>query len=185
MVKIQYSNDPAATPEVTYAYDRLGRRSQTTQNGITTSLGYNDANQALSESYSGGLLNGLSVHWTRNSSLQRDSLSLGGVSGYSATFTYDSAGRLGTVSQGGSVATYGYVDHSLLVGQITYAHNGATRMTTSKEYDTLNRLRSVGSVSSGPALSDGYTYNRANQRRRGRRRPTVRIGFTSTTAWGR
>jgi YD repeat-containing protein len=39
---VSYSD---STPGVTYGYDRLGRRQTVTDNGITTSLTYNDANQ--------------------------------------------------------------------------------------------------------------------------------------------
>ena len=39
----------------------------------------------------------------------------------------DGGVRSRTYFQGGSVATYRYVDQSMLVGQITYAHNGTTR----------------------------------------------------------
>jgi RHS repeat-associated protein len=47
------------------------------------------------------------------------------------------------------------------VGQITFAQNGTTRMTTAKQYDYLNRL---SSISSTPSNSFSYLYNSANQR---------------------
>jgi YD repeat-containing protein len=46
------------------------------------------------------------------------------------------------------------------VGQITFSNNGVWRMTTSKQYDYLNRLTSVASSSN----SFAYQYNAANQR---------------------
>ena len=134
---------------------------------FTTALGYNDANQALSESYSGGgVLGGLSVSSTYRGKLQRDSLSLGGVSDYTVNYFYDAAGRLRNVSQGGSVVSYGYVDQSMLVHQITYVHSGTMRLTTTKEPDVLNRLQSINSVAAGGTLSHAYVYNGANQRTR-------------------
>jgi len=47
------------------------------------------------------------------------------------------------------------------VGQIVFQQSAATRMTTSKQYDYLNRL---SSVSSTPSNSFAYQYNAANQR---------------------
>ena len=58
------------------------------------------------------------------------------------------------------------MDHSTLVGQITDAHNGTTRMTTTKQPDVLNRLQSISSVAAGGTLSHAYIYNAANQRTR-------------------
>jgi len=40
------------------------------------------------------------------------------------------------------------VADSPLVGQIVFAQNGQTRMTTSKQYDALNRLTNIVSTSS-------------------------------------
>jgi hypothetical protein len=81
--------------------------------------------------YIGGTLPGLTLSSSYSNSLRRHALKLNTQpSALSIGYTYDSGGRLWTVSQGGSVATYGYVANSMLVGQITYAHSGTTRMTT-------------------------------------------------------
>jgi hypothetical protein len=69
--------------------------------------------------------------------------------------------RLATVSDGTNSATYSYLANSSLVGQIVFASNTVTRMTTSKQYDYLNRL---SSISSTPTNSFIYEYNAANQR---------------------
>jgi len=37
-------------------------------------------------------------------------------------------------------ATYSYTANSPLVGQVMFSNNGALRMTTTKQYDFLNRL---------------------------------------------
>ncbi len=43
--------------------------------------------------------------------------------------------------------------------------NGAWRMTTSKQYDHLNRLLQIGAVLyTSAAVSSAYTHNDANQR---------------------
>ena len=57
--------------------------------------------------------------------------------------------------------------NSPLVSQIVFATNGATRMTTGKTYDDLNRLTPISSAPGGAGLlplTYTYTYNLANQR---------------------
>jgi YD repeat-containing protein len=62
-------------------------------------------------------------------------------------------------------AAYSYLANSPLVQQIVFAANGATRVTTTKQYDWLNRLAQISSAPSGAsALSSAYGYNGANQR---------------------
>ncbi len=169
LVKVEYNNDPAGTPSTSYTYDRRGRRSQVINGGTTTTFTYNDASQPLTESCQNGILNGLSVNWTYNNLSQRDSLSLGGVSGYSVGYTYDN-GRLHTVSEGNAVATYSYLDKSSLVSQILFQQGGQTRLKTTKQYDHLNRLQSISSVTNGAAtaipLARAYTYDPVSQRTR-------------------
>jgi len=57
------------------------------------------------------------------------------------------------------------------VGQIAFQHNGRTVMTTTKQYDYLNRLIFTGSTpasgvgnGASPLPSFNYSYNQANQR---------------------
>jgi RHS repeat-associated protein len=62
-------------------------------------------------------------------------------------------------------ATYLYLANSPLVSQIAFKSNTVTRMTTTKQYDFLNRLLSVSSApSAGSALINSYACNNANQR---------------------
>ncbi len=66
-----------------------------------------------------------------------------------------------------NVASYTYLANSPLVSQIVFKTNSTTRMTTTKQYDLLNRLTSLSSASSASGVSPvtfGYTYNDANQR---------------------
>ncbi len=81
-----------------------GRRTQGTQGGITSTLAYNDADLPLSESHSGGPLNGLTVTVACDSWLRRSRLSLDTQPGLNTVWSYDAAGRLETVSQGGPLA---------------------------------------------------------------------------------
>ncbi|MCX6929343.1 MAG: RHS repeat-associated core domain-containing protein, partial [Verrucomicrobia bacterium] len=167
LVGVAYSNDPASTPSISYTYDRQGRRSQVVQNNITTTLTYNDANQPLSESYANGLLHGLSSSSTYNNSLQRTALSVTGISGtYSVSYGYDTAGRLQAANSGVNGAVYTYLANSPQVSQIAFTNSGTTRMTTTKQYDNLNRLTSVQTLNAQQATISSYDYqlNAANQR---------------------
>jgi RHS repeat-associated protein len=166
LVKVEYSNDPAGTPLLAYAYDRRGRRITITQALTAVSaLSYDDANESLGESYTGGTLGGLSVSVGYDNNLRRNSLAIGGATGYSASYGYDTAGRLQTVTLGSSTATYAYLANSSLVEQITFAESGTNRMTTTKQFDKLNRLARVASVPlAGATVVFDYAYNTANQR---------------------
>jgi RHS repeat-associated protein len=142
-----------------------------------TALTYDDANKPLSESYGGGILDGLSLTWAHNNSLQRASLDLGGITGtYSVTYGYSLAGRLQTVNQGDNGAVYSYLANSPLVSQIEFTNSGTTRMTTTKQYDRLNRLQAITSVSPvQPVAGFSYLYNNANQR--------IRATLTDGSYW--
>ncbi|MGV3773636.1 MAG: hypothetical protein ACO1QB_12090, partial [Verrucomicrobiales bacterium] len=70
-----------------------------------------------------------------------------------------------------SLASYTYLPNARLISQVAYKQNGASRMTTAKAYDFLNRLQSVSSTPASSAsmpLSAAYLYNQANQRTRAR-----------------
>ncbi len=69
------------TPTVGYAYDRLGRQNSITWTNITDTLTYNLANELQIESFSGGILNDLSVTNGYDQYLRRTNLvALGRVS---------------------------------------------------------------------------------------------------------
>jgi len=61
LLAITYSNDGGVTPNVTYGYDRRGRLLTALKNGMTTTFTYNDLDQVLTESYSGGTLSGVTL----------------------------------------------------------------------------------------------------------------------------
>lgn len=155
-----------STPSVTTTYDRLGRVQNVTHNGTTTTMGYNDVGQRISESHSGGILGGRSVTAGFNY-LQR---TFGSVPSYiTNSYSYDAASRLTNVTDGTFSVGYTYLANSPLVSQITFKQNSTVRMTTSKSYDFLNRLRSISSVPSASGqlpISYAYQYNSVNQRTR-------------------
>ncbi len=108
LATIDYSD---STPDVVYTYDRRGRRVKVEQgpvgSKITTDLTYNDADQALTEAYTGGTLAGLNMAWTYDSALRRDTVTAknGGTTQQAASYQYDTAGRLWKVSDSSHVAT--------------------------------------------------------------------------------
>ena len=176
LATIDYSD---TTPDVVYTYDRRGRRVKVEQgpvgSKITTDLRYNDADQALTEAYTGGTLAGLNMAWTYDSALRRDTVTAknGGTTQQAATYQYDTAGRLWKVIDSSYVGTYGYHANSMLISSLGYTNGVGTGqgLAVSRAYDRLNRLTSVSSKpygSAAPSLPVGfqYQYNTANQRTR-------------------
>jgi len=86
------------------------------------------------------------------------------------TNAYDNASRLATVGNDTFTASYGYLANSALWGTLTFKQSGAARMTTTRQFDKLNRLLQVSAQPTGApvssAISYGYTYNDANRRTR-------------------
>jgi RHS repeat-associated protein len=161
LAKVIYND--GTTPGVTNTYDRLGRISSVVCGATTTGFVYDLANDVLSESYTGGLLGGLTVTNQFDSVLRRINIALlsGSTTLCRTTNTYDNASRLATVSDGTNSAAYSYLANSSLVSNIVFKSNMVTRMTTIKQYDYLNRL---SSISSTPSNAFTYQYNAANQR---------------------
>jgi RHS repeat-associated protein len=163
LTSITYSD---GTPAVTLTYDRAGRQQSRTDAAGVCTWTYDASGQLKDEDYTAGLLNGLGVHRTFDSLARLGSIYVPSV--YSAGYTYDAASRLNTVTQGTNTATYSYVPNSPLVGTVTFKQSDASRLTTTKSYDKLNRLSSISSAPSAPsassAVSSAYAYNSANQR---------------------
>jgi RHS repeat-associated protein len=162
---------------VSYTYDRQGRRATASLGDTTASWTYNDANQMLTESYIGGILDQISVNNTYDDYLRRTVVEArnGPTVLQGAGYFYDAASRLQVVTNRSSVtpssATYTYENSSFLIKTLTFQENGNTRLVTTKQFDRLNRLTSISSVASGTAaptlpITFAYTYNSANQRTR-------------------
>ncbi len=176
--RVDYTNDPANTPSTTYTYDRRGRRATVLRNGITTTNYYNEVDQPLSETYTGGTLDGLSVVRSYDGRLQLSSLDALKGSAYlqRATYAYDSDGRLSQVTDTAATAysaTYGYAANSLLISSLAFTNNATGQgMLTSRSYDVLNRLSNISSqpytnsAANGLPISYAYQYNQGNQRTR-------------------
>ena len=161
------------TPGVVYTYDRRGRLATVARNGITTALTYNDANQPVTETHSGGTLAQLSMNWAYDTSLRLSALTAknGANTLQRATYGYDTAGRLQSVMDSSRSAAYTYHANSTLISTVTLTNIGTAGLVSTRAYDKMNRLLSIstGTSSNGvgvAALSYGYQYNAANQRTR-------------------
>jgi RHS repeat-associated protein len=164
----QISYSDGTTPGVTYAYNRLGLPQTVTRNGITSSLDYTTAGQLFSESFSGTGWAGFGVTNVYDNQFRRQSVTLGHSSGtlHQSGFTYHpTSGRFYTATHGTYTATYSYVPNSTLVGQVDFRNSGVTHLSTSRQYDYLNRLISIqNNVGASPVTSYAYQYNQASQR---------------------
>ncbi len=169
LVQVAYSD---GTPSTSWTYDRLGCRQTTTRNGVTATMTYDNAGLLTGEAYSGGTLDGLGVTNRYDAYMRRttNGVTSGGSYLTWSTNAYDAASRLLAVGDGAVSATYGYLANSPLVEQISFKQGATTRMTTTKQYDVLNRLTNQVSVpegtGSGSWMSYAYRYNSANQRDR-------------------
>ena len=98
----------------------------------------------------------------------RASSSVNGLAGTLNSFSYDSASRLHSVSDGTRSATYNYLANSALVQSVTFRQGTTVRLTTAKAYDALNRLTSISSLNAQPSTLTSFAsaYNDAQQRTR-------------------
>jgi YD repeat-containing protein len=125
------------------------------------------ANQALTESNSGGTLAGLAVNHAFDNYLRSSSVEIksGSTSLQAVSYAYDNAGRLQSVTDASAsshTATYAYHAISHLINTLTCTNSGSGNgMVTTKAYDRLNRLQSIASNafgSSAPMLSVSFMY---------------------------
>jgi RHS repeat-associated protein len=163
--------DDGATPTINYAYTRRGQLAEVARDSDAWKLIYNTNGQLISEVGIAGALNGLRVTNSFDEFLRRTNVSSANGTTMLTTngYTYDTAGRLSTARDGTFSATYSYLANSPLVSQIEFKSNTTVRLTTTKTYDNLNRLRSISSQPSASDLAPltySYSYNDANQRTR-------------------
>jgi YD repeat-containing protein len=136
LISTVYSD--GTTPSVTTEFDRMGRVVRISQAGKATKRSYNSASQLLSESYTGGPLDGLLLNNAYDGLLRRTTLqaSLKATPSpnsnlpstlYAVSYTYDAASRLSAVSEGDESVTYSYLANSPLVENISYRHSEVLR----------------------------------------------------------
>ena len=149
------------TAGVTNGYDRLGRLAAVTNGLSVCTSGYNDAGNVTNESYTGGVLDKITItngydqylRRTTNTTLYNGSVLT------TITNNYDAASRLLGIGDGTNSGTYSYLTNSPLVSQIVFKQNGTNRMTTAKTYDNLNRLTLISSTTNSVVVDKhGYAY---------------------------
>ncbi len=170
--------------ERAYVYDRAGRLI-----GVDWEAGafpdhywvltYSPSGRLLDETVTGtGALGGLEVDRGLDPAGRPGTLQAGLAAAHHAdvTYSHDTAGRLGSVTDGrlNLAATYVYHPNSALVHTLTFAA-GATpvdKMRTERRYDSAGRLGSVRSedlVGGGVVSGHLYEYNARGQRVRAQR----------------
>ncbi len=158
-----------STSWVSYGLDRVGRRTSISYSNTTETLVYDAAGNLLTNSYSGGALNGIALVNLYDSLYRRI---MYGVVTNSAWMTlttngYDKASRLLVVSDTNVVVTYAYATNSSLATNLDFKYGGSTKLTAAKAYDLINRLTNIVNTPSGVGESPicfAYTVNSANQR---------------------
>jgi len=92
----------------------------------------------------------------------------GGTTLWSQGFGYGDASRLASVTMGDDTVQYGYVTNSPLVGSMAFGHSGGTVMTTTKQYDAVNRLTLTSSAVGSTVVSSHQNseISTLNQRKR-------------------
>jgi RHS repeat-associated protein len=150
------------TPQLTLNYDRLGRVTNAVRTGVSTNaISYNLAGEIITD-----MQNGLLVTNNYDGLLRRTIMKYSFLTGTVVSYGYDSFSRIVGVTNNFST-TYSYLPKSSLVGSIAYKQAGTTRMTTTKQYDNLNRLSAIASTPSADSpISFNYLYNDANERTR-------------------
>ena len=155
--------------------DRLGRIATVVDAAGTRTMTYTDDGQPDTTTYAGGILAGLALHAAYDTLGRRASLaaSQAGEDRATTLYTYDDASRLASVSDGTRTFTYGYLANSALVGTLTVNNGTANVMTTTREYDKVNRLLSIRAsrlrhveqtVVEQTVSSHTYAHNSADQR---------------------
>ena len=159
LTSVDYSD---TTPDVTMNYDRSGQPTTITDGSGTRTFSSTINAFPTGFTYTAGALNTLSVGYTYDGIGRMDSMTAGGRT---TNYGYRGEGRLGTVTHQGSTATYGYKPNSDLIQTTTYSSGAGTRLTTTRNYDSSDRLGSVvNAPGSGSSISRSYSYNSRNQR---------------------
>jgi RHS repeat-associated protein len=146
--------DPSLSePTISFSYNPTGTRlSMTDASGTTNYTSYDNRNRLKTEVTPEGTLN-----YTYDAHSNVRTIASSNANGASVTYTPDPLNRVGTVldnrlvAQGVSSATTTYVYYPVgTVQNYTYSTN---TVQTAYTYDTLNRLKSIGSTKGGTGLS--------------------------------
>ncbi|NBB77844.1 MAG: hypothetical protein GVY36_00095 [Verrucomicrobia bacterium] len=167
------------TADITYTYDRLGRQFTVTDATGTRSFDYDDATLQLdTETLDTTFYDGLE--------LTRSYDALGRSTGYSlndsassalsaVNYSYESSGRLSTVSDGTDTFTYAYENNANLLASLT----GPVHSVGYDYEGDRNLMTNVDNKVSGISMSVySYQYNELGQR--GARTQTIDLDLDGT-----
>jgi RHS repeat-associated protein len=209
LAQVDYSD---TTPDVTFAYDRVGRTKQVTDGSGVHTLAYDASSLALGSETRTGLVPATLTYKRASSGVLGRSTGVQLGSGYDVTYGYDAQGRVGSVgwsvSGQSDSATYARVAGSELLGGVTYASGlattygyeatrdlktqvknvagGATVSQYDYQYDAVGRRGSVvnsGSAFAVPAFSK-WNYNDRNELIESARYEGANVGDVSQPVMG-
>ena len=167
LTNIDYSD---STPAVTITPDRLGRPSQISDASGTRTQTYHPVTGGLDlVAYANsGLLASREVDYTWDTSLRPAGYEVSG--GHASTLTYDSAGRLDTVSSYGITHTHGYTAGTGTLSSLTSSGTSLI-LTRTLYHDRMQRLFGIVTANaSGTHLSrHGYIFDDVGRRVRATR----------------
>jgi RHS repeat-associated protein len=158
------TNLSAADDVVTYTYAPLGQLStiNDSSTGRTDTYSYDASGDMIEDqSVQGGLTQTVYHTYDQATGLLVRTWTADGAS--NETFTYDTQGRLGTVTSGTQVTTYAYDPNGNLHSTTTV--NGSTTTVATNTYDDLNRLTDLTNTVNGTIISEySYTLDHAGNR---------------------
>ncbi|GIV03857.1 MAG: hypothetical protein KatS3mg015_2687 [Fimbriimonadales bacterium] len=177
-----------------YTYDAVSNVLTRTDNGVTTTFGYDDIGQLISESRPGysasytydkngnrltRTVNGVTEVYTYDDADKLLNIKVNGI--VVKSFTYDMAGRTtGITDSGGTTSlVYDYEDRVTSIPRPgmttnTFAYNGfGARVSKTDSAGTTTYLRSGTSVVAPVVADSGATYTPGISERRGTREPLL------------
>ncbi len=131
------------TPSATYTYDRAGRVKTLTDAAGSHHFTYPDeltANETIADGILAGVTRSITLDTYQRPSLIKIA---SGNATHSDTYHYSTTSRLNDVTTGTETATYGYLADSDAIENLTYKSGTTTRLTTSRSYDSSDRLDGV------------------------------------------
>jgi YD repeat-containing protein len=155
-------NDSGVTHEVDYTYNRLGQPATVADATGTRTLNYNLSGtlELQSEDLDGTFYSGHTrITYGYDSHGRSNALKLGTSGTPNAdqdiAYTYDSAGRLGTVAAASETFTYGYVSNASLIGTVTATRSGYTTVTDTRTYQSQHDWLDTrtGTYGTAPAIT--------------------------------
>jgi len=158
LTEIDYSDD---TPDITFTYDRIGRRKTVTDAAGTRTFAYTDSLQPAAETITGLYDQTITRNYETEGFIGRPAgFTLGAADApeYAVAYGYDAVGRLdavawNTAGKNGEV-NYAYIENSDLPAEISTP----TGLSTTYAYEPHRNLKTSVENFSGQTLISKYAY---------------------------